>query len=292
MDVERARPGAQHALGLPARPRHLLRLARAARPRSADGAIRRPHRVRRRAQGQRRRDVERRPAVGRDPHGAPAPRRRAAPARRPDDRPRGRPGAVGDPQAADRGPGHEPAGGGRRQRRRSTVAISPCWSCCTRPGPGSPRPSASRWATSTSTSVSCGCTARAPRSASCRTAVRRPAALEAWFSPDGRGRAGAAAVASARRRRGGVPEPAWWAAQPSGSMDGREEVRRSGQGSRPICRRTCSATRARHTCSTTAPTCASSRRCSATPRSRPPRCTPASARSGCGTSTAAPTRGR
>ena len=187
VDVERARPGAQHAQRLPARPRHLLRLARAARSRSADGAIRRPHRVRRRAQGERCRDVERRPPAGRDPHGAPPPRRRASPARRPDDRPRGRPGAVGDPQAADRGAGHEAAGGGRRQRRRSTAATSPCWSCCTRPGPGSPRPSGCRWATSTSTSASCGCSARAPRSASCRSAGPRPRALDAWFSPDGRG---------------------------------------------------------------------------------------------------------
>ena len=196
MSSERGR--ARNTLvGLPARPRHVLRLARAARPRSADGAIRRPHRVRRRAQGQRCRDVEHRPAAGRDPHGAPPPRRRAAPARRPDDRPRGCPGAVGDPQAADRGPGHEPAGGGRRQRRRSTVAISPCWSCCTRPGPGSPRPSGSRWATSTSTSASCGCSARAPRSASCRTAGRRPLRS----TPGSRPTAGVALVPRQWRRR-------------------------------------------------------------------------------------------
>ena len=115
MDVERARPGTQHDVGLPARPRHVLRLARGARPRSAHGSVRRPRRVRRRAQIERCRDVERRQATRRDPHGPPAPRRRAPPPRRPDDRSRGRPGAVGDPQAADRGSGHEAARAGRGQ---------------------------------------------------------------------------------------------------------------------------------------------------------------------------------
>ena len=182
--------------------------------------------------------------------GRAAPRRRASPAswprsarctatssierraaRRPDGRPRGRPRAGGDPQAADRGRGDVPARRRRRQRAACTAATAPCSSCCTPPGPGSPRRSGCRWATSTSTSGSCGCSARGRRSASCRSARPRRRRSTTGSRPTGRARLVPDAVAAPRRRRGGVPQPARRPAQPPGGVGGRQEVRRSGPGS-------------------------------------------------------------
>ena len=119
------------------------------------------------------------------------------------------------------------------------------------------------------------------------------AALDEWFSPRGR--------VAARRRRSGAgattPRRCSSTSAAAGSPARRRgrSCKRYGERAgiaRPSCRRTCCATRAPPTCSTTAPTCASCRSCSATPRSRRRRCTPRSARSGCGRSTAPPTRGR
>jgi site-specific recombinase XerD len=86
-------------------------------------------------------------------------------------------------------------------------------------------------------------------------------ALDQWFEPAGRMR-----MVPAQWRRRSDAEAVFLNA-------------RGGRLSRPIS-------------STTAPTCGWCRSSSATPRSRRRRCTPGSARSGCGTSTAPPTRGR
>ena len=218
---------------------------------------------------------------------------RAAAARRPDRAARRRPGAVGDPQTAHRGTGRRACSTPSSATSRSTGATARCSSCSTPPGARiSEVGRAVGRATSTSTSRWCACSARVPRSGSCRSARRPRSALDEWFSPSGRARLVPAAVAAARRRRGGVPQPTRWPAQPPGRVAGDQEVRRARRHHATTCRRTCCATRARPTCSTTAPTCGSCRRCSATPRSRPPRCTPRSARSACGRSTGQRTRGR
>ena len=167
-----------------------------------------------------------------------------------------------------------------------TAATARCSSCCTPPAPGSPRPCGLSMGDIDFDERLVRLFGKGSKERIVPFGGAAAAALDEWFSPRRPGPAGAAAVAAARRRRGGVPQPARRPAEPPGGVGGRQEVRRSGPASRPSCRRTCCATRARPTCSTTAPTCASCRRCSATPRSRRPRCTPRSARSGCGTSTA------
>ena len=58
------------------------------------------------------------------------------------------------------------------------------------------------------------------------------AALDEWFSPRGRVLLGAGAVAPARRRRGGVPQPARRPADPPGGVGGRARATASGPGSR------------------------------------------------------------
>ena len=83
--------------------------------------------------------------------------------------------------------------------------------------------------TSTSTPASCACSARGPRSASSRSGGLAAAALDEWFSPRGRVLPRAGAVAPAQRRRGGVPQPARRAPDPSGGVGGRQALRRAGR---------------------------------------------------------------
>ena len=70
------------------------------------------------------------------------------------------------------------------------------------------------------------------RSASCRSGGPPAAALDEWFSPRGRVLLGARAVAAARRRRGGVPQPARRPADPPGGVGGRPAATASGPGMR------------------------------------------------------------
>ncbi len=76
---------------------------------------------------------------------------------------------------------------------RRTCATGPRWSCSTRRGRGSASCAGWTWTTSTPPAGWCGCSARAPRSAPCRTAPPAARAVEAWLA---RGRPAWATAAS------------------------------------------------------------------------------------------------
>jgi hypothetical protein len=153
------------------------------------------------------------------------------------------------------------------------VATGRCSSCCTPPGRGSRRWSGLSIGDSTSTTAGAvvrqgGQGAHRPLRAGGGPAV------DEWFEPAGRPRLVPRPVATPRRRRGRVPEPARRARLSRQGPRRSSRSTGSGQASPSTSPRTCCATRARRTCSTTGPTCGSCRRCSATPRSRRRRCTP------------------
>ena len=138
---------------------------------------------------------------------------------------------------------------------------------------------------------SCACSARATRSASCRSAAARAAALER-VPPRRPARAAPARGRAGRRDADAVVLNARGRSHLAARRAGRScAAPATGSGSTSTSRRTCCATRARPTCSTTAPTCASSRSCSATRASRRRRCTRRCRRSGCGRSTTPRIRG-
>ena len=145
-----------------------------------------------------------------------------------------------------------------------------------------PRPRRRAW---------CGCSARAPRSASCRSGRPARAALADWLEPVGRPRVGAGPVGPRATTPRRVPEPARRPAVPPGGVGDRAGLRRPGRPRRPAVSPTSCATRAPPTCSTTAPTSAWCRSCSATRRSRRRRCTRRCRPSGCGRCTTRPTPG-
>ena len=100
--------------------RPLARGARAHARRRADGRARR---LRRRAAGERCGHLVDRPPARRDPDAPSLPRARGGARRRPGGRTGGCPRPVGNPQAADRGPGDEPAR--RRHRDRADPPTRP-----------------------------------------------------------------------------------------------------------------------------------------------------------------------
>ena len=136
---------------------------------------------------------------------------------------------------------------------------------------------------------SCACSARARRSASCRSDRRRPRRSDEWFSPRGRA---ALVPAQWRRRddaeavflnqRGGrlSRQAAWLVVKKYGDRAGHPRAPLAARAA-PLVRHAPARPRRRPA--------RSCRRCSATRRSRPRRSTPRSARSGSGTSTARPT---
>ena len=99
-------------------------------------------------------------------------------------------------------------------------------------------------------------------------------------------------VATARRRRGRLPQRPWRTALPGGGVRRGQEVRRPGRSARRRSAPTSCGTRAPHTCWAGGRTCGSSRSCWDTPpsprRSATPRCRPNT----CGGPTREPTRGR
>ncbi len=138
--------------------------------------------------------------------------------------------------------------------------------------------------------ASSGSSARARRSASCRSAASPSRPVAAWLGRRGRPRHRGQGRATARRdaqamfistRGRRMSRQAVWTVVNTAA--------RVASGWRTGSRRTCCATRSPRICSTTAPTSGSSRSCSATPRSRRPRCTRRSPRSTSAGRTSRPT---
>ena len=151
---------------------------------------------------------------------------------------------------------------GRRARRRSTGA------------------------TSTSRAGCCGSSARAARSAWCRSAGRPSAALRRWLASWAEVRGLGDAT------RAGLSQPPRRPAERPLGAAGARSLRAPARRWPPASIRTPCATPSPPTCSRAAPICGRSRSCSATARCPPPRSTPTSRSSGCWRSTASRTRGR